>query len=114
MWALTEIIGDAQDAYVLSALLSHPSTTAHTAARAAAVYDAVRRPEAQRVAEVSREAGQLYTCNYPGLVSGPESDGGEMLQETYERIRSGWEWAWESSAQPDLERAMAMLEGRIP
>ncbi|GJE93196.1 FAD/NAD(P)-binding domain-containing protein [Phanerochaete sordida] len=103
-----------EDAYILSALLTHPATTAHTAERAAAVYDAVRRPEAQRVAEVSREAGQLYTFNYPDLVPDPESDGEEMLQETYERIRRGWEWAWESSARPDLERAVAMLEGRVP
>ena len=72
----------------------------------------MRRPAAQRVAAVSREAGLLYTLNFPGLTL--EDDGGrgeEGLQEIYRRIRSNWKWAWDTSAQPDLERAVAMLEG---
>ena len=81
---------------------------------------------AQHVASVSRDAGLLYTLNYPGLsFDGPATAasgkvnghgvGGvgaeERLQEVYARIRMNWEWAWDTSAEGDLERAVRMFEG---
>ena len=105
----------AQDAYILSALLSHPHTTLRTLSQATAVYDAVRRPFAQRIAELSREAGILYTLNYPGLTFSDRRDRGkdrEKLEAIFERVRGNWAWAWETTADGERERAVAMLEGR--
>lgn len=96
---------------MLSAMLSHPSTTVHTLARATEIYDAVRRPEASRVAAISRDAGLLYMLSYPGLV--PDDDGGgheRTLGDISDRIRRDWVWAWDTSAQADLENAVAMLQ----
>ncbi|EKM50052.1 uncharacterized protein PHACADRAFT_264550 [Phanerochaete carnosa HHB-10118-sp] len=102
-----------EDAYILSALLTHPSTTVHSLERAAKIYDAIRRPAAQRVAVLSREAALLYTFNYPGLTLDRDGCREEQLQKIYKRIVNNWAWAWETTAQPDLERAIAMLEGRM-
>lgn len=109
-----------QDAYLLGTLLAHASP--HTSiARVAEVYDAVRRPAAQRVASVSRDAGLLYTFNYPGLevrgdVGGrPNGEGQEdeeekrKLHEVYRRVRENWVWAWDTSVDGDVERAVSML-----
>ena len=104
-----------QDAYILSALLTHPHTTLRTLTQATAIYDAVRRPFAQRIAELSREAGILYTLNYPGLTFPDRRDRGkdkDRLEAIYERIRANWSWAWETTADSERERAVAMLEGR--
>ena len=105
-----------QDAHILATLLAHPLTTRRTLARAAEVYDAVRRPVAQRVAAVSREAGMLYTLSFPGLAfpEGRERAGdAERLQAVYERVRDNWKWAWETTVDADVARAVGMLEGRV-
>ncbi len=104
-----------QDAFLLATLLSHPDTSLHTLSRVCSVYDTVRRPFAQRVAEMSRENGILYTLNYPGLTfeEGRNKEGDlEKLREVYSRIRMNWEWAWETSVDGDVQGAIAMLEGR--
>ena len=44
-----------------------------------------------------------------GELEGGEEE--ERLQEVYSRIRMNWEWAWETSVEGDLERAVGMLEG---
>ena len=80
----------------------------------------MRRPVAQRVAAVSREAGLLYTLNYPGLTlerrrqqhgrgAASEKDA-ETLQQIYARVRANWEWAWETTIDGDLQRALSMLQ----
>ncbi|KAI0682373.1 FAD/NAD(P)-binding domain-containing protein [Cytidiella melzeri] len=104
-----------EDAYILGILLTHPlCTTPHHLPRVAQVYDAVRRPVAQHVASVSRDAGLLYTLNYPGLTFGGGEEKemeGEKLEEVYARIRMNWEWAWDTSVDGDVERAVRMFEG---
>ena len=79
------------------------------------IYDTVRRPFAQYVARMSREAGLLYTFNFPGYEF-PEhrdrSTDGVRLQKVYERIVNNWKWAWETTVDGDLAKAIAMLEGR--
>ncbi|KAI0825625.1 FAD/NAD(P)-binding domain-containing protein [Irpex lacteus] len=134
-----------EDAYILGTLLTHPhafspsspsSQSSSSLQRIAKVYDAVRRPMAQHVASVSRDAGMLYTLNYPGLtfdspsshstptsngvngVNGVNGGGGgaeeeERLQEVYARIRMNWEWAWDTSAEGDLERAVGLFESGV-
>lgn len=83
--------------------------------RALQIYDAVRRPFAQHVAKVSRDNGLLFTLNYPGLTFEPTSSGNDedvprKLAQLSSRIRSQWEWAWDSSIDGDVERAVRMLE----
>ncbi|OCH96283.1 FAD/NAD(P)-binding domain-containing protein [Obba rivulosa] len=100
-----------EDAYVLATLLGHPSTSIATLPRALQIYDAVRRPFAQHVAKVSRDNGLLFTMNYPGLtLESPGEDVPRKLAELSSRIKKKWEWAWESSVDDDVERAVRMLE----
>lgn len=76
------------------------------------VYDAVRRPVAQGVARASRDAGLLYTLNYPGLSFSVGDGAGDEagLQEVFSRLRSNWEWAWETTVDADVQRAVEMFE----
>lgn len=101
---------------LLSEVLTHPNTTLSTLQHALTIYDAIRRPFAQRVAEKSRENGILYTLNYDGLRFDRREDQNEdtkmrRLSEVYFRIRRNWEWAWETTIDEDLQRAVEMLEG---
>ncbi|KZT64400.1 salicylate hydroxylase [Daedalea quercina L-15889] len=101
-----------EDAYLLATLLGHPKTTLSTLARALQIYDAVRRPYAQNVAETSRECGMLFTFNYPGLSSRDIQTGqmAEKLRAVAETIQRKWSWAWDSTLDGDLARAVRMLE----
>lgn len=102
-----------QDAYILATLLGHRNTTIAMIPRALKVYDAVRRPAAQRIATASRENGLLYTLNYPGLMfeHGDGEQSTKLLSEIAIRIRKSWEWAWDTTVDEDVDRAVRMLEG---
>ena len=112
---------------MLATLLGDRRTTLPTVQRALRVYDAVRRPFALRVQEASRENGILYTLNYPGLTfdrpvpplsippvpSAPAPSGhdaAEKLREIRTRVRANWEWAWKTTIDADLGRALRMLD----
>ncbi|KAL1944832.1 hypothetical protein VTO73DRAFT_2452 [Trametes versicolor] len=105
-----------EDAFVLARLLTDPRTTRATLGRALRAYDAIRRPFSQRVQAASRENGLLYTLNYPGLTfdSGPAHIGvradAEKLERIRARIQGNWEWAWETTVDADLQRALRMLD----
>lgn len=93
-------------------MLGHPNTTLATLSHALTVYDAVRRPFAQRIAEKSRENGMLFMFNYPGLDNfSSRNEDVRKLSEVYYRIRKNWEWAWETTIDEDVARARALLEG---
>lgn len=101
---------------MLARLLIDPRTTRATLGRALRAYDAIRRPFSQRVQAASRENGLLYTLNYPGLTfdGGPAHTGARADAEKLERIRAriqgNWEWAWETTVDADLQRALRMLD----
>ncbi|KAI0820279.1 salicylate hydroxylase [Trametes gibbosa] len=104
-----------EDAFVLARLLTDPRTTRDTLPRALRAYDSVRRPFAQRVQDGSRENGLLYTLNYPGLAfDGPVAEdhdaSAEKLAQIRTRIQQNWEWAWETTVDADLQRALRMLD----
>ena len=101
-----------QDAYLLATLLGHPKTTVSTLTSVLQIYDAVRRPYAQTVAETSRECGMLFTLNYPGLSSQDMQHGQtiDKLRTVAETLRKKWSWAWETTLDGDVERAVRMLE----
>ncbi|THH28366.1 hypothetical protein EUX98_g5817 [Antrodiella citrinella] len=101
-----------EDACMLAEVLGHPNTTLTTLSHALTVYDAIRRPFAQRIAEKSRENGMLFMFNYPGLDNfSSHNEDVRRLSEVYYRIRKNWEWAWETTIDEDVVRARALLEG---
>ncbi|TBU57688.1 FAD/NAD(P)-binding domain-containing protein [Dichomitus squalens] len=105
-----------EDAYVLATLLGDARTTLATIDRALCAYDAVRRPFAQRVQEASRENGLLYTLNFPGLTFDrparrSDDEASAKLDEISSRIVTNWQWAWNTTIDGDLNRALRMLDG---
>ncbi|KAI0732214.1 FAD/NAD(P)-binding domain-containing protein [Fomitopsis betulina] len=101
-----------EDAYLLATLLGQPKTTSSSLTSVLQIYDAVRRPYAQTVAETSRECGMLFTLNYPGLSSQDMKHGQttDKLRVVAETLRRKWSWAWETTLDGDIERAVTMLE----
>jgi len=101
-----------EDAYLLATLLGHPQTTLSTLTRALRIYDTVRRPYAQAVAETSRECGMLFTLNYPDLSSRDivSSQATDKLRVIAETIRKKWAWAWDTTLDGDVQRAVRELE----
>lgn len=105
-----------QDGYVLATLLGDARTTLSTTDRALRAYDTVRRPFAQRVQASSRENGMLYTLNFPGLtfdrpVHRTDREDIARLGEIRSRIETNWQWAWNTTIDGDLSRALRMLDG---
>ena len=105
-----------QDGYVLATLLGDSRTTLSTIDRALRAYDAVRRPFAQRVAATSRENGLLYTLNFPGLtfdrpVARADREDLARLAEIRSRVETNWQWAWTTTIDGDVSRALRMLDG---
>ena len=101
---------------MLATLLGDSRTTLFTIDRALRAYDAVRRPFAQRVQAGSRENGLLYTLNFPGLtfdrpVSRTDREDVARLGEIRSRIEMNWQWAWTTTVDGDLGRALRMLDG---
>ena len=54
-----------EDAYILAALLAHPSTTLSTLPTALKVYESIRLPFANRVQKASRNNGLLTSFQDP-------------------------------------------------
>ncbi|KAM5530141.1 hypothetical protein V8D89_016197 [Ganoderma adspersum] len=105
-----------EDGYVLATLLGDARTTLSTTERALRAYDAIRRPFAQRVQASSRENGMLYTLNFPGLtfdraVHRTDREDIARLGEIRSRIETNWQWAWNTTIDGDLSRALRMLDG---
>lgn len=101
---------------MLASLLGDARTTLTTIDRALRAYDAVRRPFAQRVQASSRENGLLYTLNFPGLtfdrpVHRADREDAARLAEIRSRIETNWQWAWNTTIDGDLGRALRMLDG---
>ena len=99
---------DPQDAWILSALLSHPHTTLRNVAQVLQVYSRVRLPLASQVAEHSRRNGRHFSLHEPG--SEITAAG---LPELGQRIYQNFEWAWNTDPGVDMRRAMEMLEAEV-
>ncbi|EIW74563.1 FAD/NAD(P)-binding domain-containing protein [Coniophora puteana RWD-64-598 SS2] len=91
-----------EDAYILATVLGHQRTTIATLPTALAVYDQIRRPFAQGIAAASM---------MNGLISGMEV--GEPLSQMEESISKQWSWGWTTSLDPDVEKAVKLLEERL-
>lgn len=108
---IVSLIHPLQDACILSALLASPKCTTETVPRIMQIYDQIRRPFANRVLELSRSVGLLFELNGPGhdVVKPHSVVPREVLEEMGESCRAQWEWAWSTSLDADLEKAVAML-----
>jgi salicylate hydroxylase len=97
-----------EDAYVLAALLGHPRTTLNTISRALTIYDTVRQPFANKVAEQSRLNGQYFTFY------GHDHDSGDASREKLQSLAGAftrcWEWSWTTTVDGALKDALKMLE----
>ena len=88
-------------------------TTSHTLDRALQVYDAVRRPFAQFVADKSWDNGLVFTFNHPEFpITGQESDEelDRILDQMVQRAKKNMSWAYTTYIQDDVKRAFDMLE----
>ncbi|KAG6844819.1 hypothetical protein H0H87_003386 [Tephrocybe sp. NHM501043] len=99
-----------EDAYILATVLGHPSTTKDTLHRALDIFDQIRRPPAQQVAENSRRAGQIFTLhglNLDGLSNNALFTKLKSLSEEFIKI---WEWTWTTSIEESRREAIRLLE----
>jgi salicylate hydroxylase len=92
-----------EDAYILGLLLAHPSTNLTNIVHVLKIYESIRLPFVQRVAEQSRANGLLYEF------LGPKSK--ELsLEALGEEIGKSFEWLGVGGCKEEWERAEAMLE----
>ncbi|KAF7985847.1 hypothetical protein HWV62_536 [Athelia sp. TMB] len=109
-----------EDAYFLATLLAARapgSAHIHAALRA---YDAIRRPFANGISRRNRLTGrQTMFLAGTGTGSPPDFDwAGASEAEAREKLRpmgsvitSNWEWAWATTIDDSLDRAMRLLHG---
>ena len=116
---------------MLAALLAHPRTTCATLPLALRAYDAVRRPEAQRVVNSSRLNGRMYELNEAWGEDGPgdperiamyepaaaKAYAGEndeemrKLRRLAANIMAIHDWEWAPAPEEDQpERAVRLFE----
>ncbi|KIM39554.1 hypothetical protein M413DRAFT_447035 [Hebeloma cylindrosporum] len=101
-----------EDAYILSTVLGHPSTTRATIARALSIYDHIRRPFAQKAQERSRLNGQYFTlnCKEINFDRVAEHELLPKLQVLGQVFTKNWEWAWTTSLGGSVQEATRLLE----
>ncbi|KAJ7464344.1 hypothetical protein FB451DRAFT_1352780 [Mycena latifolia] len=101
-----------EDAYILSIVLGHPSTTRETLPRALRIFDEIRRPAAAAVMEASRLNGQYFTFAVDGVdfdrYTGPQL--WDKLQKLHGAVTKNWEWTWTTSVDGSIQTALRMLE----
>ncbi|KAI1477700.1 FAD/NAD(P)-binding domain-containing protein [Daldinia eschscholtzii] len=87
-----------EDAAVLSHLLALVKTS-HEVETAFQVYDAIRRPRAQKVVLTSAEAGLIYTWRAPGI--------GNDMYKIVENANKRLHWIWQHDLEADIKTAEA-------
>jgi salicylate hydroxylase len=63
------------------------------------VYDRIRRPRAQRVAQTSYEAGVMYSWNDPNF--------GDDMQKIVDNANERLHWIWQHDLKGDADNAEA-------
>ncbi|KLO12920.1 FAD/NAD-binding domain-containing protein [Schizopora paradoxa] len=120
-----------EDAYVLAALLTHPSVTRDSIPRALKIYEKIRLPHGNDVQRRSRENGKLYEFaadeRFPHLstvsttTAGATAtdtsetdvrgiDANRLVKEIGEAAVENWKWAWTTDVETDKMEAIRMLE----
>jgi salicylate hydroxylase len=78
-----------EDAYLLSSLLGHKLTNLSNVETALQIYDTVRRPIAEEVAERSLGNGRLFGLQLEGFDADKEP---ERLPEIGDAVKQNWKW----------------------
>ncbi|KAK6948126.1 hypothetical protein Daesc_009890 [Daldinia eschscholtzii] len=87
-----------EDAAVLSHLLALVRTSDEVET-AFQIYDAIRRPRAQKVVLTSAEAGLIYTWRAPGI--------GDDMYKIVENANKRLHWIWQHDLEADIKTAEA-------
>jgi len=108
-----------EDAYVLAALLTHPSTTRKSIPRALKIYEAVRLRHGNDIQRRSRENGKLYEFaadeRHAHLSVDSDTsdtsriDANRLVKEIGEAAMENWKWAWTTDVETEKEEAIRML-----
>jgi salicylate hydroxylase len=93
-----------EDAYILGLLLAHPSTNLINVMQALKIYESIRLPFVQRVAEQSRTNGLLYEFLDPKSKY-------LSLEALGEEIDKSFAWLGLGGCKEEWERAEIMLKG---
>jgi salicylate hydroxylase len=119
-----------EDAFILSTLLGHKLTNASNIETAIQIYDTVRRPIAEEVADRSLGNGRLFGLQLPGFDADKAP---ERLPEIGEAVKENWSWgelllclvysvltltynfcsAWTTTIDNSVEKAVSMLESAL-
>ncbi|KAF8152293.1 hypothetical protein B0H34DRAFT_663942, partial [Crassisporium funariophilum] len=106
-----------EDAYILAHLIAKAVRTNIPISSITEVYNAIRQPFGNLVQNASRTHGLLYEFNASHFEDvkeeGDVSVRPDRLRELGELITSEWEYAWSTSAEGDLQKALAMLEQQM-
>ena len=97
-----------QDAYLLARLLGHQKFTNALVPKIGEIYNAIRRPEGNRVLAASNDTGLVYYILTPEFKDYKEGDSIPLakLDHAVRDIQKRFEWTWQGSAENDVKRAM--------
>jgi len=92
-----------EDSYVLSNLMAavEDASGIESAFKA---FDAVRRERTQRLVKTSREAGQLYDFELPGVL--------DDVEKIRKNLDGRMGWIWYEDMQAELEKGKRLMSGR--
>jgi salicylate hydroxylase len=68
------------------------------------VYDALRRPRAQKVVQTSQELGKIYTMTHPEITS---------MDTVVENLNHRFLWIWEHDLEGDLKTATDQFNAMV-
>lgn len=110
------LLTQTKDAYILATVLGHSQTDMTSITHALHVYDAIRRPFAQDIAERSRVSGRhIMLQNNPGKYDFSNIGYEEQLRVLHdlsEVVTRTWEWTWLSTLEDSVEEARRMVQQR--
>uniref|UniRef100_A0A0W0FUL0 Putative salicylate hydroxylase n=1 Tax=Moniliophthora roreri TaxID=221103 RepID=A0A0W0FUL0_MONRR len=101
-----------EDAYILAELLGHSSTTRDTIPRALRIYDSIRRPWTQEVANRAQLNGRYLALGLDGFDfdNSPVIDIERNLRKLGSLLMDNWKWSWETDVREVLQKAIERLE----
>ncbi|KAG6877628.1 hypothetical protein C0993_005540 [Termitomyces sp. T159_Od127] len=107
-----EFIELTKDGCLLAELLGHRLAKRETLPTVLRIYDVFRRPFAQDIAQKSFKNGSYLTLTHEDFIlDGCEaSEEAERLHEMGEVIIDNWRWAWETSLDNMIHRAIFTFE----
>jgi len=97
-----------EDAHILGHLLTHEKTTTENLPQVLSIYDAIRRPLAQKASERSWDNGLLFEFMHPEYKVGPDASA-EELKPLGEAVGASFAWLAQEGCQEDWRAAETQL-----